>query len=149
MGEINFGAYGQSGRIRSGARPSRPTSLPDARGGRVWHQRAGTVATGRIERGKIVSGEKIEIVGFGKTQESVVTGVEMFHKTLEEGLPGDAVGILLRGVEREEIQRGAVLAKPKSITPNTKAQAQVYILTQKEGGRHTLSSPDTSRNLLH
>ena len=97
----------------------------------------GTVATGRIERGKIVSGEKIEIVGFGKTQESVVTGVEMFHKTLEEGLPGDAVGILLRGVEREEIQRGAVLAKPKSITPNTKAQAQVYILTQKEGGRHT------------
>ena len=97
----------------------------------------GTVVTGRIERGKITVGETIQIVGFGKTQESVVTGVEMFHKTLEEGLPGDAVGILLRGVERDEIQRGAVLAAPKSITPYTKARAQVYILTKEEGGRHT------------
>ena len=98
----------------------------------------GTVVTGRVERGVVKSGDTIEIVGFGKTQETVVTGVEMFHKTLSEGgIPGDAVGVLLRGVDRDEVQRGAVLAKPKSITPNTKAKAQVYILSKDEGGRHT------------
>jgi len=97
----------------------------------------GTVVTGRIERGVVKVGDEIEIVGFGKTQTSVVTGVEMFHKTLTEGIPGDAVGVLLRGIEREEVQRGAVLAKPKSITPQTKAKAQVYILKKEEGGRHT------------
>ena len=97
----------------------------------------GTVVTGRIERGIVKTGDEIAIVGFGKTQTSVVTGVEMFHKTLEEGIPGDAVGVLLRGIERDEVQRGAVLAKPGSIDPKTKAKAQVYILTKDEGGRHT------------
>ena len=97
----------------------------------------GTVVTGRIERGVIKTGDPIEIVGFGKTVSTVVTGVEMFHKTLEEGQPGDAVGCLIRGVERDEVSRGAVLAKPKSITPSTKAKAQVYVLTKEEGGRHT------------
>ncbi len=97
----------------------------------------GTVATGRIERGTVKVGEEIDIVGFGQNTKSVVTGVEMFHKTLEDGQPGDAVGILLRGVEREDISRGAVLSKPGSITPHTKAKAQVYVLTKDEGGRHT------------
>ena len=97
----------------------------------------GTVATGRIERGVVKVGEEIDIVGFGQNTKSVVTGVEMFHKTLEDGQPGDAVGILLRGVEREDIARGAVLSKPGSITPHTKAKAQVYVLTKDEGGRHT------------
>ncbi len=97
----------------------------------------GTVVTGRIERGQCKVGETIEIVGFGKTQSTTVTGVEMFHKTLNEGLPGDAVGLLIRGIEREQVARGAVLAKPGSITPYTKAKAQVYVLTKEEGGRHT------------
>ena len=97
----------------------------------------GTVVTGRIERGRITMGEEVQIVGFGNTRTSTVTGVEMFHKTLTEGLPGDAVGCLLRGVEREEVSRGAVLAKPGSITPATKAKAQVYVLTAADGGRHT------------
>ncbi len=97
----------------------------------------GTVVTGRVERGRIKVGERIHIVGFGKTQESVVTGIEMFYKTLEEGLPGDAVGVLLRGVERDEVQRGAVLTKPNTLKPTTKAKAQVYVLTKDEGGRHT------------
>ena len=97
----------------------------------------GTVVTGRIERGQVKVGEEIEIVGFGSTTKSVVTGVEMFHKTLNEGLPGDAVGILLRGIERDDVQRGAVLAKSGSVTPHTKAKAQVYVLTKEEGGRHT------------
>ena len=89
----------------------------------------GTVVTGRIERGKVVMGDTIEIVGFGETNTTTVTGVEMFHKTLEEGLPGDAVGCLLRGVDREEISRGAVLAAPGSLTPHKKAKAQIYVLT--------------------
>ena len=97
----------------------------------------GTVATGRIERGVVKVGEEVDIVGFGQNTKSVVTGVEMFHKTLADGQPGDAVGILLRGVEREDISRGAVLSKPGSITPYTKAKAQVYVLTKNEGGRHT------------
>ena len=97
----------------------------------------GTVVTGRIERGIVKTGDPIEIVGFGKTISTTVTGVEMFHKTLEEGQPGDAVGCLIRGIEREEVSRGAVLAKPSSISPSTKAKAQVYVLTKDEGGRHT------------
>jgi elongation factor Tu len=97
----------------------------------------GTVATGRIERGVVKVGDDVDIVGFGSNAKSVVTGVEMFHKTLTDGQPGDAVGILLRGVEREDIARGAVLSKPGSITPHTKAKAQVYVLTKDEGGRHT------------
>lgn len=97
----------------------------------------GTVVTGRIERGTVTAGETMEIVGFGQTSSTVVTGVEMFYKTLEEGQPGDAVGCLLRGVEREDVSRGAVLAKPGSVKPNTHAKGQIYVLTKDEGGRHT------------
>ena len=97
----------------------------------------GTVATGRIERGKVKVGEEIEVVGVRATQKTVVTGVEMFRKTLDEGLAGDNVGCLLRGLKREEIERGQVLAKPGSITPHMKFEAEVYVLTKEEGGRHT------------
>jgi len=97
----------------------------------------GTVATGRIERGVIKVGQEVEIVGMKETRKTVVTGVEMFHKTLEEGQPGDAVGCLLRGIEREEIERGQVLALPGSIKPHTLFEGQVYVLTKEEGGRHT------------
>src|SRR5437867_6781609 len=97
----------------------------------------GTVATGRIERGKIKVGDEVEIVGIRATQKTVVTGVEMFRKLLDEGLAGDNVGCLLRGTKREEIERGQVLAKPGSITPHTKFQAEAYVLTKEEGGRHT------------
>lgn len=98
----------------------------------------GTVVTGRIERGKVKVGEEIEIVGIRKdTKKSVVTGVEMFRKTLDEGQAGDNVGILLRGIEKDDVERGQVLAKPGSITPHTKFEAEVYILAKEEGGRHT------------
>ena len=97
----------------------------------------GTVATGRIERGKVKVGEEVEIVGLGETMKSTVTGVEMFRKNLDEGIAGDNVGILLRGIEKEQIQRGHSLAKPGSITPHAKAKAQIYVLTKDEGGRHT------------
>jgi elongation factor Tu len=97
----------------------------------------GTVVTGRIERGKVKTGEEIEIIGFGKKDKTVVTGVEMFQKTLPEGLAGDNVGCLLRGVERTDVERGQVLAKPGSITPHTKFKAEVYVLSKEEGGRHT------------
>jgi len=97
----------------------------------------GTVATGRIERGIIKTGDNIEIVGIRDTQKTVVTGVEMFHKTMDEGQAGDNVGILLRGTEKEDIERGMVLAKPGSITPHTKFSAEVYVLSKDEGGRHT------------
>jgi elongation factor Tu len=97
----------------------------------------GTVATGRIERGIVKVGEEIALVGFGSDKKSVVTGVEMFRKLLDQGEAGDNVGLLLRGVGKEEIERGMVLAKPGSITPHTKYQAEVYVLTKEEGGRHT------------
>lgn len=97
----------------------------------------GTVVTGRVERGVIEVGQTVEIVGIKETSETVVTGVEMFHKTLDEGEPGDAVGVLVRGVEREDVERGQVLAQPGTITPHSEAQAQVYVLTKDEGGRHT------------
>jgi elongation factor Tu len=97
----------------------------------------GTVATGRIERGKVKVGEEIEVVGMKATQKTVVTGVEMFRKLLDEGIAGDNVGCLLRGLKREDIERGQVLAKPGSITPHTKFQAEAYVLTKEEGGRHT------------
>ncbi|MGA7677054.1 MAG: elongation factor Tu [Dehalococcoidia bacterium] len=97
----------------------------------------GTVATGRVERGVVKTGDEIEIVGIKDTRKTVVTGVEMFHKTLEIGEPGDAVGCLLRGIEREDIERGQVLAAPGSITPHTHFEAQVYVLSKEEGGRHT------------
>ena len=97
----------------------------------------GTVATGRIERGIVKVGDPVEIVGLGKNRTTVCTGVEMFRKLLDEGRAGDNVGVLMRGVERDEVERGHVLAKPKSITPHTKAKAEVYVLTKEEGGRHT------------
>nr|ABJ91304.1 elongation factor Tu [Neopyropia yezoensis] len=97
----------------------------------------GTVATGRIERGIIKVGDTIEIVGLRETRTTTITGLEMFQKTLEEGLAGDNIGILLRGVQKKDIERGMVLAKPGTITPHTQFEAEVYILTKEEGGRHT------------
>ena len=97
----------------------------------------GTVATGRIERGKVKIGEEIEIVGLRAAKKSTVTGVEMFRKQLDEGLAGDNVGILLRGIEKDDIERGQVLAKTGSVTAHTEFEAQVYILSKDEGGRHT------------
>jgi len=97
----------------------------------------GTVATGRVDRGKVKVGEELEMVGLGATKKTIVTGVEMFRKLLDEGQAGDNIGLLLRGVEKNEIERGMVLAKPGSITPHTKYNAEVYVLTKEEGGRHT------------
>jgi elongation factor Tu len=97
----------------------------------------GTVVTGRVERGIVKVGEEVEIVGLGETRKTVATGVEMFRKLLDEGRAGDNIGVLLRGVGKEEVERGQVLAKPGSITPHTKFKAEVYILTKEEGGRHT------------
>jgi elongation factor Tu len=97
----------------------------------------GTVATGRIERGKIKIGDPVEIIGIQKTRKSVVTGVEMFRKTLDEGEAGDNVGLLLRGIDKDEVERGQVIAAPGTITPHTKFKAEVYVLTKEEGGRHT------------
>jgi len=97
----------------------------------------GTVATGRIERGKVVVGEEVELVGLGAHKKTVVTGVEMFRKTLDEGVAGDNAGVLLRGTEKDEIERGMVLSAPGSITPHTKFEGEVYVLTKDEGGRHT------------
>jgi elongation factor Tu len=97
----------------------------------------GTVVTGRVERGIIKVGEEVEIVGLKNTQKTVVTGVEMFRKLLDQGEAGDNIGALLRGTKREEVERGQVLAKPGSITPHTKFKAEAYILTKEEGGRHT------------
>lgn len=102
----------------------------------------GTVATGRIERGKVKVGEEVEIVGIHDTRKSTVTGVEMFQKTLDEGMAGDNVGILLRGIQKEDIERGMVLAKPGSITPHTQFEAEVYVLKKEEGGRHTPFFPN-------
>jgi len=96
----------------------------------------GTVVTGRIDRGIIKIGEPVEIIGLRETKTSVVTGVEMFHKLLDEGRAGDNVGLLLRGIERDDVERGQVLAKPKSITPHRKFLAEVYVLKKEEGGRH-------------
>ena len=100
-------------------------------------QGRGTVATGRVERGKVKVNETVEIVGIRPTTKTVVTGVEMFKKLLDEGVAGDNVGLLLRGVERKDIERGQVISKPGSITPHTKFKAEAYVLTKEEGGRHT------------
>ncbi len=97
----------------------------------------GTVVTGRVERGQVKVGDEIEIIGLKETQTTIVTGVEMFRKVLDEGQAGDNIGALLRGTKKEEVERGMVLAKPKSITPHTKFKAEVYVLTKEEGGRHT------------
>jgi len=100
-------------------------------------QGRGTVATGRVERGKVKVNETVEIVGIRPTRSTVVTGVEMFKKLLDEGVAGDNVGLLLRGIDRKDIERGQVIAKPGSITPHTKFKAEAYVLTKEEGGRHT------------
>jgi elongation factor Tu len=97
----------------------------------------GTVVTGRVEQGIVKVGDEVEIVGIKDTRKTVVTGVEMFRKLLDQGQAGDNVGALLRGVDKEDVERGQVLAKPGSITPHTKFKAQVYVLTKEEGGRHT------------
>ena len=97
----------------------------------------GTVATGRVDRGKVRVGEEVEIVGIRETRKTVATGVEMFRKLLDEGQAGDNIGVLLRGVKRDDVERGQVLAKPQSITPHTKFKAEVYVLSKDEGGRHT------------
>jgi elongation factor Tu len=97
----------------------------------------GTVVTGRVERGRVKVGEEIEIVGFKPTTKKVVTGVEMFRKLLDSGEAGDNIGVLLRGVEKADVERGQVLAKPGSIKPHTKFKARVYVLSKEEGGRHT------------
>jgi elongation factor Tu len=97
----------------------------------------GTVATGRIERGKVKVGDEVEIIGFGNNKKSVITGVEMFRKLVDEGQAGDNVGVLLRGIEKNDIERGQVIAKPGSITPHKKFNGQVYVLKKEEGGRHT------------
>jgi elongation factor Tu len=100
-------------------------------------QGRGTVVTGRIERGRIKVGEEAEIVGFRETQKTVITGVEMFRKLLDEGVAGDNVGLLLRGIDKDEVERGQVVAKPGSITPHKKFRGEVYVLSKEEGGRHT------------
>jgi elongation factor Tu len=97
----------------------------------------GTVVTGKIEQGVIKLGDEIEIVGIRDTRKTAVTGIEMFHKLLDQGQAGDNAGLLLRGIERDDVERGQVLAKPGSITPHTKFEAEVYVLTKDEGGRHT------------
>ncbi|MDH7599467.1 MAG: elongation factor Tu [Sedimentisphaerales bacterium] len=97
----------------------------------------GTVGTGRVERGRVRVGDTVEIVGLGETRQTVVTGVEMFQKTLDEGIAGDNIGVLLRGIEKKELERGMVLAAPGTITPHTRFMAEVYVLTKEEGGRHT------------
>jgi elongation factor Tu len=97
----------------------------------------GTVVTGRVERGKVKVSEEVEVVGFRPTIKTVATGVEMFRKILDEGQAGDNIGVLLRGIKREEVERGQVLARPSSITPHTRFKAETYILTKEEGGRHT------------
>ncbi len=97
----------------------------------------GTVVTGRIERGQIKVGEEVEIVGLGETRKTTVTGIEMFNKSLDEGMAGDNAGILVRGLKKEELERGQVLVKPGSVTPHTEFESEVYILTKDEGGRHT------------
>jgi elongation factor Tu len=97
----------------------------------------GTVGTGRVERGRIKVGDKVERVGIKDTRDTVVTGIEMFRKSMDECMAGDNVGLLLRGVEKDDLERGMVIAAPKSVTPHTKFKAEVYILTKEEGGRHT------------
>jgi elongation factor Tu len=98
----------------------------------------GTVVTGRVERGQVKTGDEVEIIGMSReTRKVVVTGVEMFNKTLDSGIAGDNIGTLLRGIEREDVERGQVLAKPGSITPHTRFEATVYVLSKDEGGRHT------------
>ncbi len=97
----------------------------------------GTVVTGRVERGSLKQGEPVEIIRFGDVRETVATGLEMFHKLLDSTEAGDAVGVLLRGVDRDEVERGQVLVKPGSMRPYTSAEAEVYVLSREEGGRHT------------
>ena len=109
----------------------------------------GTVATGRIERGQVKVGEEVEIVGLQDTRKTTVTGVEMYQKTLDSGIAGDNVGMLLRGIDKTQIERGQVIAKPGSIKPHTKFNAEVYILSKEEGGRHTPFFPGYQTTVLY
>jgi elongation factor Tu len=97
----------------------------------------GTVCTGRVERGKVKVNEEVEIIGLRDTQKTVITGIEMFNKLLDEGMAGDNVGLLIRGLKKEDVERGQVIAKPGSVTPHTEFETEVYILSKEEGGRHT------------
>ena len=137
LGQADPGADGGGGQLRADAEREieKPFLMPIEDIFTISGR--GTVATGRVERGKVKVGEEIEIVGIRDTQKKVVTGVEMFKKLLDEGQAGDNIGVLLRGTERKDIERGMVLAKPGSITPHTKFKAEVYVLTKEEGGRHT------------
>jgi elongation factor Tu len=107
----------------------------------------GTVVTGRIERGRVKVGEEVELVGFKDTVKTTVTGIEMFNKQLEEGLAGDNAGILLRGLKKEDISRGQVLSKSGSIKPHTEFEAEIYVLSKEEGGRHTPLATSLSSTL--
>ena len=132
------GADGRGRLLHPDARARRRQAVPDGRRGRVRHQGPGhRRRPGRIERGVVKVGDEVELVGVKPTRKVVVTGVEMFGKTLDQGQAGDNVGCLLRGIERDEIERGQVLAKSGSVKPHTKFSAQVYVLTKEEGGRHT------------
>ena len=107
------------------------------------------MSRGRVERGLVAVGQQVEIVGMNETISTTVTGVEMFHKTLTEGEPGDALGVLIRGIEREGVERGQVLAAPGTITPHTEYEAQVYVLSKEEGGRHTPFFSGYKPQVLH
>jgi elongation factor Tu len=130
-------ADGCRGRVDPAAGASARPSVPDADRGRVLDLGRGTVVTGRVETGIVKVGEEVEIVGIKDTSKTVVTGVEMFRKLLDQGQAGDNIGALIRGVGREEVERGQVLCKPGSIKPHTDFQAEVYVLSKDEGGRHT------------
>jgi elongation factor Tu len=130
-------ADGRAGHVHSRAEAGDRQAVPDAGGGRVHDLGRGTVVTGRVERGIIKVGEEVEIIGLRTRTKTIVTGVEMFRKLLDEGRAGDNIGALLRGTKKEDIERGQVLAKPGSITPHKKFNGEVYILKKEEGGRHT------------
>ena len=136
-GAFGGGADGRGGLVCSAAGSGRGQAVPDADRGRVLDIGTGHGGDGSCGSGKVTVGEDIEIVGFTETRKKVVTGVEMFRKLLDEGVAGDNIGVLLRGTEKDDVERGQVLAKPGSITPHTKFLGEVYVLTKDEGGRHT------------
>ncbi|CAI7989466.1 Elongation factor Tu, partial [Geodia barretti] len=125
------------GRLHPAALPHHRPGIPDAHRGRIRNQGPRTVVTGRVERGQLSVGQEVEIIRSGDVRKTVATGLEMFHKLLNTTEAGDAVGVLLRGVDRDEVERGQVLVAPGSMRPYRKAEAEVYVLSQQEGGRHT------------
>ena len=144
--EVDRRAAGGAGQLHSGAGAGDRQAVPDAGGGRVHDHGPGDGGDGPVERGMIKTGEEVEMVGLGSEKKTVVTGVEMFRKILDEGQAGDNVGLLLRGVGKEEVERGMVVAKPGSITPHTKFKAEVYVLRRKRAGVTRRSSTDTGRS---